>query len=123
MLRTLMGDYPVTRQFLTHTDKFDFADVKGSVATAFKRVVRNLEFDVAELALVTHILAKAHGKPYRLLPFTVMARYQHPYLVYNAERGVVRPEDLDGRTIGDGKPGPVTGTTRRVPVSEEVRVT
>ena len=41
MLNTLMGDYPVTRQFKTHTDRFAFAEVKGSPAVAFKRVVRN----------------------------------------------------------------------------------
>jgi 4,5-dihydroxyphthalate decarboxylase len=66
----------------------------------FKRVVRNLEFDVAEMAIMTYLVAKAHGKPYRLLPFVVMARYQHPYLVYNAERGEISPKDLPGKRVG-----------------------
>jgi 4,5-dihydroxyphthalate decarboxylase len=99
-LKTLIGDYPVTKQFRTHTDRFEFAEFQGSVATMFKRVVRNLEFDVAEIAIMTYLVAKAHGKPYRLLPFVVMARFQHPYLVYNAARGELRPEDLQGKRVG-----------------------
>lgn len=116
--KTLMGDHPITMQFKTRTDKLDFVECKAA-APMFKRVVRNLEFDVAELALVTHILAKAHGKPYRLLPFTVMARYQHPYLVYNAERGVVAPEALNGRTIGVRSYSVTTGAWLRCVLAEE----
>src|SRR2546427_5656075 len=100
MLNTLMGEYPVTKQFKTHTDKFAFADIKGSPAPAFKRVVRNLEFDVSEMAIMTHLIAKAHGKPYRLLPVVVLARFQHPFLVYNSARGTLSPKDLNGKRIG-----------------------
>src|SRR5258708_11376703 len=100
MLKTLMGDHAVTKQFKTRADKFDFVEVKGSAATFFKRVVRDLEFDVAEMAIMTHLIAKAHGKPYRMLPFVVLARFQHPYLVYNAARGDLEPEDLHGKRVG-----------------------
>ena len=96
-MKTLLGDYPVTKQFKTLTDRFDFAQFQGSVATQFKRVVRNLEFDVAEMAIMTFLIAKAHGKPYRLLPFVVMARYQHPYLVTPKS---LRPKDLEGKRVG-----------------------
>jgi 4,5-dihydroxyphthalate decarboxylase len=77
MLKTLIGD--------------------GSVATMFKRVVRNLEFDVAEMAIMTFLVAKAFDKPYRLLPFVVMARYQHPYLVSGK---TLSPKELEGRRVG-----------------------
>ena len=103
-LRTLLGDYPVTRA-LKQGDlrspkvAFDFADVKVP-STAFKRVVRDLEFDVAELALVTYLIAKAHQKPLVLMPAVVLCRFQHPYLVYNAERGPLKPGDLAGRRVG-----------------------
>ena len=53
---------------------FDFVDVKAP-QTAFKRVVRDLEFDVAELAIVTFLMAKAHGKPLVLLPAVVVGRF------------------------------------------------
>jgi 4,5-dihydroxyphthalate decarboxylase len=97
MLKTLIGDYPVTKQFRTRTDRFDFAQYQGSVASAFKRVVRALEFDVAEMAIMTFLVAKAFNKPYRLLPFVVMARYQHPYLVTSKSFG---PKDLEGGRVG-----------------------
>ena len=96
-LKTLIGDYPVTKQFRARTDRFEFAEFQGSVATAFKRVVRNLEFDVAEMAIMTFLVAKAFDKPYRLLPFVVMARYQHPYLVTGKS---LSPKDLEGKRVG-----------------------
>lgn len=122
MLNTLMGDYPVTQQFKTHTDKFAFADVKGSPASAFKRVVRAFEFDVAEMAIMTHLIAKAHGKPYRLLPFVVLARLQHPFLVYNAARGALAPEDLHGKRVGVRSYSVTTGAWIRQILAEDHRV-
>jgi 4,5-dihydroxyphthalate decarboxylase len=103
-VKTLLGDYPVTLplkkgEVRSPSVSFDFADVKAP-STAFKRVVRNLEFDCAELAIVTFLMAKAHGKPLVLLPAVVMARFQHPHIVYNAERGPLAPADLAGRRVG-----------------------
>ncbi len=97
-MKALLGDYPVTKLF-KEKSSLEFADVKVP-NTAFKRVVRDLEFDVAELAIVTFLLARAHGKPLRLLPAVVTARFQHPLLVYNAARGFVSPDKLIGKKIG-----------------------
>jgi 4,5-dihydroxyphthalate decarboxylase len=102
-LRTLLGDHPVTRamksgEIPSAELDFDFADVRVP-NTAFKRVVRDLEFDVAELAIVTFLLAKAHGKPLSLLPAVVTARFQHPFLVHDAVRGPLLPGDLAGRRV------------------------
>lgn len=115
-LKTLIGDYPVTRQFRTRTDRFEFAQFQGSVASAFKRVVRNLEFDVAEMAIMTFLVAKAFNKPYRLLPFVVMARYQHPYLVTNKNLG---PKDLEGKRVGVRSYSVTTGAWIRGILAED----
>jgi 4,5-dihydroxyphthalate decarboxylase len=103
-VRMLLGDYPVTQALKRGEVKpgslrVDFADVK-TVSTAFKRVVRDLEFDCAELAVVTFLMAKAYGKPLSLVPAVVMARFQHPHIVYNMERGPLSPGDLAGRRVG-----------------------
>jgi 4,5-dihydroxyphthalate decarboxylase len=103
-LKTLLGDYPTTRalrrgELASPRVAFDFADVP-QVAGAFKRTVRNLEFDVSELAIVTYLMAKAYGKPYVLLPAVVLGRFQHPFIVYNSARGELRPGDLNGRRVG-----------------------
>ncbi len=102
-LATLLGDYPVTaalkRGEVSSPDvQLVFADV-ARPATAFQRVVRALEFDVAELALMTFLIAKAHDKPLVLLPAVVLARFQHPFLVFNADRGALAPRDLAGRRV------------------------
>jgi 4,5-dihydroxyphthalate decarboxylase len=97
-LKALLGDYPVTRQFKQRS-ALEFADVKVP-NTAFKRVVRDLEFDVAELALMTFLLAKAHGKPYRLLPAVLTARFQHATLAYNPARGPLSPDRLARKRVG-----------------------
>jgi 4,5-dihydroxyphthalate decarboxylase len=119
MLRTLIGDYPVTRQFRTRTDRFEFAQYQGSVASAFKRVVRNLEFDVAEMAIMTFLVAKAFNKPYRLLPFVVMARYQHPYLVTTK---ALSPKDLEGKRVGVRSYSVTTGAWIRGILAEDYGV-
>jgi len=103
-LKTLLGDYPTTHalragELTSPKVTFDFADVP-QVASAFKRTVRNLEFDVSELAIVTYLMAKAHRKPYVLLPAVVLGRFQHPFLVYNSARGELRPQDLNGKRVG-----------------------
>ena len=103
-LRTLLGDYPNTKALKTgeiHSSSvaLDFADVQVP-NTAFKDVVRHLKYDVAELAIVTYLQAKAHGKPLVLLPAVVVGALPHPFLVYNAERGRISPADLKGKRVG-----------------------
>ena len=70
--------------------------------TAFKRVVRDLDFDVAELAIVTFLMAKAKGVPLTLLPAVLVARFQHPFIVYRREpppAGAWRSQRPPGRGI------------------------
>src|SRR5258708_33250560 len=86
-VRTLLGDYPVTLALKKGEAKsssvsLEFADVK-TPSTAFKREARNLEFDCAELAIVTFLMARAHGKPLGHLPAVQPASFQHPHIFYN----------------------------------------
>lgn len=103
-LRALLGDYPVTAALKKGLVKpngleMDFADVK-TASSAFKRAVRENEFDFAELAIVTFLVALAHNKPYVLLPTVIVSRFQHPFIVYNAARGALAPGDLAGKRVG-----------------------
>jgi 4,5-dihydroxyphthalate decarboxylase len=125
-LKTLLGDHPVTGalkqgRVTTGALAFDFADVKVP-HTAFKRVVRELEFDVAELAIMTFLLAKAHGKPLKLLPAVLTARLQHPFIVYNAARGQLTPGDLAGRRVGQRSYSVTTATWIRGILAEDYGV-
>jgi 4,5-dihydroxyphthalate decarboxylase len=116
-MKALLGDYPVTKHF-KETSGLQFADVKLP-QTAFKRVVRELEFDVAELAIVTFLLARAHGKPYRLLPAVLTARFQHPYLV--SAKGL-KPKDLEGKKVGQRSYSVTTATWVRGILAEDYGV-
>jgi len=99
VIKTLLGDYPVTKHFKDTARGFEFATGFKLPQQAFKRVVRDLEFDFAELALVTYLLAKAYGKPYRLLPAVLTARFQHPYLVC-LKSNSFKPQELKNKRIG-----------------------
>jgi 4,5-dihydroxyphthalate decarboxylase len=102
-LSTLLGDYPNTRAFRQGRLKpahamFDFADATPP-HSAFKRAVRGLEFDICELAIVTFLMARAHGKPLVLLPAVIFGRLPHKFLMYNPERGPLSPRDLEGKRV------------------------
>ena len=103
-LTTLLGNYPGTRALFdgtlrSHKYQLAFADVDVP-NTAFKRVVRNLEFDVAELAIATFLQAKAVGKPLVLLPATVIGRRQHGQLMFDSARGPLNVTELSECKIG-----------------------
>ncbi len=103
-LKTLLGDYPNTRalkggQLPQSLFDLDYDPVK-TPNRAFKRVVRELGFDVAELALVTYFQARAYGKPLVLLPAVVGAgRHQHHCLVCHADRPLTAAQ-LQGKRVG-----------------------
>ena len=102
-LHTLLGDYPNTLAFKQGRvwparAIFDFAPVK-TPHTAFKRAVRDLEFDICELAIVTFLMARAHGKPLVLMPAVIFGRLPHKYLMYNPDKGPLEPRGLEGRRV------------------------
>jgi 4,5-dihydroxyphthalate decarboxylase len=103
-LNVCLGNYPHTRALKSGeipSDRlsFEFTDV-NPVNRAFKPMAREQKFDVSEMAIVTYMQAKAYGKPLILLPVTMMGRFQHGTMLYNAERGTIRPQDLPGRRVG-----------------------
>jgi 4,5-dihydroxyphthalate decarboxylase len=103
-LLTLLADYPNTLalkrgEIRSELVDLEFADIKIA-NTGFKSVVRDAKFDLAELAIVTYLQAKAYGKPYILLPAPVVARSQHHTIAYNRERGHLEPADLVGKRVG-----------------------
>jgi 4,5-dihydroxyphthalate decarboxylase len=103
-LRTVLGNYPhtlpLTRgEIRSGAARLEFVDVKPT-HLAFKPMVRELAFDVCEMAIVTFLMAKAYGKPLALLPAVMLGRFQHHCMLYNAERGALAPRTLAGRRVG-----------------------
>lgn len=113
-LRVAFDDYPQTRALKEGKVKSDrialtFSDIKPA-NKFFKPMVRELRFDVSEMAIGTFLQAKAYGKPLVLLPATIMGRFQHGTMLYNAARGTLRPADLPGKRIGVRAFSQTTGT-------------
>ncbi|HVV60607.1 MAG TPA: hypothetical protein VHD14_02510 [Pseudolabrys sp.] len=103
-LRIAIGDYPHTMplkrgEITSPWLKLDFVEVKP-MHTAFKPMVREHAYDASEMALVTAIQAKEHGKGLTLLPAAMLARFQHGTMLYNADRGKLTPPELAGKKIG-----------------------
>jgi len=77
---------------------FTFSDIKPA-NRFFKPMVRELKFDVSEMAIATFVQAKAYGKPLVLIPATVMGRFQHGAILCNAARPLA-PAELAGKRVG-----------------------
>ncbi len=67
---------------------------------AFRRMVRELEWDVCEMAITTYICAKAHGKAFTALPVFLVRGFHHNAIVYNTKSGIRTPKDIEGRRVG-----------------------
>lgn len=103
-LHSLLGNHPSTRALKSGAVAsplvtFDYFEVKV-VNTQFKALVREQKYDFGELAIVTFLQARAYGKPYVLLPATIVGRNQHHTIFYNADRGPLTAGDLNGKRVG-----------------------
>ncbi|MEA2255409.1 MAG: hypothetical protein QOG35_1454 [Solirubrobacteraceae bacterium] len=78
---------------------FDFEEVPVLVQ-AFRRMVRELEFDVCEMAFTTYLCARAWGKRFTALPIFLVRGFHHGAIVCNTEAGIREPKDLEGRRVG-----------------------
>ncbi|WP_216351843.1 ABC transporter substrate-binding protein [Brevundimonas sp. LM2] len=67
---------------------------------AFRRMVRDVEFDVCEIAPTTYIIARAYGAPFVALPIFVVRRFHHSGLLVRPDAGIKTPKDLEGKKVG-----------------------
>ena len=70
------------------------------VTSIFRRMVRGLEFDVAEMALSTYLCARAHGKAFTGIPVFLTRAFYHGGISVSAASGIRSPKDLEGRRVG-----------------------
>ena len=99
-----IADYPHTAALKSAAVRFEgiepqFVDVKPQIA-AFRRMVRQVEFDVCELAPTTYIIARAYDAPFVALPIFVMRRFHHAGLLVRPDAGIAAPKDLEGKKVG-----------------------
>ncbi len=66
----------------------------------FRRMVRDLEFDVSEMALTTYLCAKEHGVEFTALPIFLVRGFHHGAILHNTKAGIRSPKDLEGKKVG-----------------------
>ncbi|MYA49436.1 MAG: ABC transporter substrate-binding protein [Chloroflexi bacterium] len=98
------GDYGHTRPLKDGTVTSEWVEFEHvevpNIINAFRRMIRDLEFDVSEMALSTYLCARAHGIPITALPVFLVRALHHGSIVYNVKSGVRTPTDLHGRRVG-----------------------
>lgn len=89
------------------------------IIQAFRRMVRDLEFDICEMAPTTYMIARALGAPYIALPIFVMRRFHHGGFIVRPDAGIRAPKDLEGKKVGVRAYSVTTGVwTRGIFVNE-----
>ncbi|WP_240677062.1 ABC transporter substrate-binding protein [Actinacidiphila soli] len=108
-----------TGEVTPHGFRFDFEEVPVLVH-AFRRMVRDLEFDVCEMALTTYLVAKAHGAPFTAVPAFLVRGFHHGAILTDPASGIREPKDLEGRRVGVNRGYTVTtGVWARAVLREE----
>jgi 4,5-dihydroxyphthalate decarboxylase len=96
----------------------DFVKVVPIIG-AFRRMVRDVEFDICEMAPTTYMIARALGAPYIALPIFLMRRFHHGGFVVRPDSGIKVPKDLEGKKVGVRAYSVTTGVwTRGIFINE-----
>jgi len=96
----------------------DFVEVVPIIG-AFRRMVRDVEFDVCEMAPTTYMIARALGTPFIALPVFLMRRFHHGGFVVRPDSGIKVPKDLEGKKVGVRAYSVTTGVwTRGIFINE-----
>jgi 4,5-dihydroxyphthalate decarboxylase len=100
VLSAAFGDSPLTAS-LPASDlvSLDCVTVKP-ISKAFAPMVRELRYDVSEMAIATFLMAKDAGVPITLLPVVLVRRFQEGALLCRADSAIAGPTDLIGKRVG-----------------------
>ena len=118
-----IADYPHTKAILSGEIPIEgvepnFIKVVPQIG-AFRRMVRQVEFDVCEIAPTTYIIARAYGAPFVALPIFMMRRFHHAGLLVRPDANIKHPKDLEGKKVGVRAYSVTTGVwTRGVLIDE-----
>lgn len=98
------GDYESIRALKEGTVKAD--GIELTVLTDMTsdvrhwRMIRNREFDIAELSMSNYMIARFSGLSFTAIPVFLHRRFRHGFVFLNAGKGIRKPTDLIGRKVG-----------------------
>ncbi|GAB4065217.1 ABC transporter substrate-binding protein [Ancylobacter sonchi] len=79
----------------------EIVPLAGQTQDIFRRTLSEQAFDIAEMSMSSHIVQCARGvADYVGLPVFLSRAFRHASLYIRTDRGIARPEDLAGRTVG-----------------------
>ncbi len=68
---------------------------------SFHRAFKFQEFDVTEISMSSYLMTAARGEAhYVAIPAFVSRLFRHSGIYVRGDRGIARPEDLAGKTVG-----------------------
>ena len=98
------GDYESIRALKEGTVRADGIELTVltdmTSDTRHWRMLRNREFDIAELSMSNYLMAKYIGLPFTAIPVFLHRRFRHGFIFLNTSKGIRKPADLIGRRIG-----------------------
>jgi 4,5-dihydroxyphthalate decarboxylase len=66
----------------------------------FRRMVRELAYDVCEMALTTYLTAREHGVRFTALPVFLVRGFHHGAILVRRDGVITEPAQLAGRRVG-----------------------
>ena len=98
------GDYEIVRPLLKGKVEVDGVDLTiltdMDSATRHWRFLSDGEFDVAEVSASSYLAARDNGLPFCAIPVFLHRRFRHGFMFINTSKGIEKPADLKGRSIG-----------------------
>lgn len=103
-LTMALGEYPHAQNVLDGDEPVEGFTVEPvqvrPIIGAYRRMIRDLEFDVCEMAPVTYLMAREAGVAITGIPVFLNRRFHHADVQCAAGSGIRVPKDLEGRHIG-----------------------
>jgi 4,5-dihydroxyphthalate decarboxylase len=125
-LTVVLGNYPHAQPLLdgdVAVDGYLLEPIEVTpVIGAYRRMIRDLEFDVCELAPVSYLMARQEGIALTALPVFLNRRFHHGDVQCAADSGIRVPRDLEGRRVGVRAYSVSTGVWVRGVLREEYGV-
>lgn len=97
-------NYDRTRSLLggsIQPDGIDLNYLNLPVEETFFRMLRNREFDVAEMSLSSYTVSLFKGSPFIAIPIFPSRFFRHSCIFVNADSGIKEPKDLIGKRVGN----------------------
>lgn len=123
----VVGDYPHSKPIKSGERPVEACDLEflefDPIHSAFAPMVRELRFDICELAVATYLQAREVGKAISLLPVVLRGDFHHRSLKRWSGAPAISPAELHGKRVGVRAYSQTTGLWVRGALEEDYGIT